>query len=45
MEQLDPSPAPIYSEKPVDETLQTGESAKLGGEMRLTAPWAEKWED
>ena len=30
---------PIYSEKPVDPKLQTGESQKLGGEMRLTAPW------
>lgn len=30
---------PIYSEKPIDPELQTGESQKLGGEMRLTAPW------
>lgn len=30
---------PIYTEKPVDPELQTGESQKLGGEMRLTAPW------
>ena len=30
---------PIYSEKPVYPELQTGESQKLGGEMRLTAPW------
>jgi hypothetical protein len=30
---------PIYSEKPVDPELQTGESQKLGGEIRLTAPW------
>ena len=30
---------PIYSEKLVDPELQTGESQKLGGEMRLTAPW------
>lgn len=30
---------PIYSEKPVDPELQTGEAALLGGEMRLTAPW------
>ena len=29
----------IYSEKLVDPELQTGESQKLGGEMRLTAPW------
>lgn len=30
---------PTYSEKPIDPELQTGESQKLGGEMRLTAPW------
>jgi hypothetical protein len=30
---------PIYTEKPIDSKLQTGESQKLGGEMRLTAPW------
>ena len=30
---------PIYREYPVDPKLQTGESQKLGGEMRLTAPW------
>lgn len=30
---------PLYSEKPVDTELQTGESAKLGGEMRLSARW------
>jgi len=30
---------PIYSERPIDPELQTGESQKLGGEMRLTAPW------
>ena len=30
---------PIYSEKPIDPELQTGESQKLGGEMRLTASW------
>jgi hypothetical protein len=30
---------PVYQEKPVDPVLQTGESAKLGGEMRLAAKW------
>jgi hypothetical protein len=30
---------PIYTEKLIDPKLQTGESQKLGGEMRLTAPW------
>jgi len=30
---------PIYTEHPIDTTLQTGESQKLGGAMQLTAPW------
>lgn len=30
---------PIYREYPINPKLQTGESQKLGGEMRLTAPW------
>jgi len=30
---------PVYQEKPVDPVLQPGESAKLGGEMRLAAKW------
>ena len=30
---------PVYQEKPVDDQLQTGESRKLGGEMRLAAKW------
>jgi len=30
---------PLYSEKPIDPELQTGESQKLGGEIKLTAPW------
>ena len=30
---------PIYTEKPIDPELQTGESQKMGGEIRLTAPW------
>ena len=29
----------LYSEEPVDTELQTGESAKLGGAMRLSARW------
>lgn len=32
-------PSPIYLEKPVNPELQPGESALLGGEMRLCAPW------
>jgi len=30
-----------YSEKPIDLTLQTGESRLLGGEMRICAPWVD----
>jgi L-fucose isomerase-like protein len=30
---------PVYQEKKVDDELQTGESRKLGGEMRLAAKW------
>lgn len=35
---------PIYREYPIDQTLQTGESQKLGGEMSLTAPWYDELE-
>jgi hypothetical protein len=34
-------PSPRYSEKPIDPTLQTGESRLLGGEMRICAPWVD----
>jgi len=37
--ELEEKNKPLYSEKPIDPELQTGESQKLGGEMRLTAPW------
>ena len=30
---------PVYSEDPVDPLLQPGDSAKLGGAMRLSARW------
>ena len=34
-------PTPIFSEKPVDESVcYTQECKKLGGEMRICAPWA-----
>ena len=33
---------PEYTEKKVDPVLQTGESLKLGGAMRLTAKWHNK---
>jgi hypothetical protein len=32
---------PRYSEKPIDQNLQTGESKLLGGEMRICASWVE----
>ena len=33
-------PSPIYSEKPVDESVcYTEECKSLGGEMRICAPW------
>ena len=32
---------PRYSEKPIDQNLQTGESKLLGGEMRICAVWVE----
>lgn len=33
---------PIYSEEPINEELQTGESRLLGGAMELSAPWYKK---
>lgn len=30
---------PVYQEKEINDELQTGESRKLGGEMRLAAKW------
>ena len=30
---------PVYTEDPVDPLLQTGDAAKLGGAMRLSARW------
>jgi len=32
-------PAPQIIHHPVDPTLQTGESAKLGGAMEIKSPW------
>ena len=37
--QIEENFKPIYSEKPVDPEVQSGEAQKLGGEMRLTVPW------
>jgi hypothetical protein len=32
-------PKPIYTEQPVNNELQTGDSRDLGGEMRIQSPW------
>jgi hypothetical protein len=32
-------PPPIITESPVNDQLQTGESRKLGGELRIQSPW------
>lgn len=31
-------PQPIYTEQPVNDELQTGDSRDLGGEMRIQSP-------
>jgi hypothetical protein len=45
MDKLDPPAPPIFTEKPINTELQTGESQLLGGEMRLRAPWVPESED
>lgn len=40
MEQLHPETAPKIIDDPVDESLQTGESALLGGGMSIHAPYS-----
>jgi hypothetical protein len=40
--ELEEKNRPLYSEKPINPELQTGESQKLGGEMRLRAPWLDE---
>jgi hypothetical protein len=40
--ELEEKNRPLYSEKPIDPELQTGESQQLGGEMRLRAPWLDE---
>jgi hypothetical protein len=40
--ELEEKNRPLYSEKPIDPELQAGESQKLGGEMRLRAPWLDE---
>jgi hypothetical protein len=32
-------PQPIYTEQPINDKLQTGDSRDLGGEMRIQSPW------
>lgn len=36
---------PVYREEEINDELQTGESRKLGGEMRLTAKWVVEAEE
>jgi hypothetical protein len=33
---------PVITHHPIDKTLQTGESQKLGGAMQIKAPWADQ---
>jgi hypothetical protein len=35
-------PKPIYTEQPVNDELQTGDSRDLGGEMRIQSPWFDR---
>jgi len=35
-------PQPIYTEQPVNDELQTGDSRDLGGEMRIQSPWSKQ---
>jgi hypothetical protein len=35
-------PEPVITHHLIDETLQTGESQKLGGAMQIKAPWADQ---
>jgi len=35
-------PEPVITHHPIDETLQTGESQKLGGAMQIKAPWLDQ---
>jgi hypothetical protein len=37
--ELEKQNKPIYREHPIDSTIQTGDSQKLGGALQLTAPW------
>lgn len=37
--ELEESFKPILTEHKIDKTIQTGESAKLGGALQLSAPW------
>ena len=35
-------PEPVITHHPIDKTLQTGESLKLGGAMQIKAPWLDQ---
>ena len=38
-EKIDTPLAPVITHHPIDDTLQTGDSRLLGGEMSIQAPW------
>ena len=35
-------PQPIYTEQPINDELQTGDSRDLGGKMRIQSPWSKQ---
>ena len=35
-------PKQIYTEQPVNDELQTGDSRDLGGEIRIQSPWFDR---
>lgn len=37
-----PEETPIYTEQPINDELQTGDSRDLGGEMRIQSPWFDR---
>ena len=37
----EPEPGPVVEGSPIDPEQQTGESRKLGGQMRIRDPWVE----
>jgi hypothetical protein len=39
MDAMEEKPRPVIINEPIDPELQTGESQKLGGAMRISSPW------